>query len=105
MLRFAQTVDPSEIQFQPGTWLVRAAAIKELLAKRAANKPPTAPRPEPETPGPERPESTFPTRGDSGDGAPKPAPPASGPLPGVTIHVKGVPASKMRDVLKVAVLP
>jgi hypothetical protein len=92
VLRFAQTVDPSEIQFQPGTWLVRAATIKELLAKRAANEPPTAPRPEPETPGPERPDSTSSTRGESGDGTPKPAPPASGPLPGVTIHVKGVPA-------------
>ena len=29
--RFATTVDPSEIQFQPGTWLVRAAAIKQLI--------------------------------------------------------------------------
>jgi hypothetical protein len=27
-------LDPSEIQFQPGTWLVRASPIKELTAAR-----------------------------------------------------------------------
>ena len=32
VLRFGGFVDPSEIQFQPGTWLVRAAAIKELIS-------------------------------------------------------------------------
>ena len=51
VLRFGDFVDPSEIQFQPGTWLVRAAAIKELIATR---KPASAAssRPKPETPGP-----------------------------------------------------
>ena len=39
----AQTVDPTEIQFQPGTWLVRAATIKEMLAKRTPPQPPTPP--------------------------------------------------------------
>ena len=34
VLRFAEFVDPSEIQFQPGTWLIRAAVIKELIAAR-----------------------------------------------------------------------
>ncbi len=40
VLRFAQTIDPSEIQFHPGTWLVRAAAIKDLIAKRQSPTPP-----------------------------------------------------------------
>jgi len=34
VLRFAQPVDPSEVQFQPGTFIVRASAIKERLALR-----------------------------------------------------------------------
>ena len=41
VLRFGEFVDPSEIQFQPGTWLVRAAAIKELIATRKPPQPPT----------------------------------------------------------------
>jgi hypothetical protein len=34
VIRFSQSIDPTEIQFQPGTWLVRAATIKELIARR-----------------------------------------------------------------------
>jgi hypothetical protein len=34
VLRFAQPLDPSEVQFQPGAWLVRASAIKERIAQR-----------------------------------------------------------------------
>ena len=107
VLRFAQTVDPTEIQFQPGTWLVRAATIKEMLAKRTPPQPP--PRPEPEKPAGELSgTTTAPQEPDDGStrttGTTKP-PSASGPIPGVTIHIKDVPASKMRDVLKVAVLP
>ena len=30
VLRLAEAVDPSEVQFQPGTWFVRAAAMKAL---------------------------------------------------------------------------
>ena len=105
VLRFAQTVDPTEIQFQPGTWLVRAATIKEMLAKRTPPQPPTTPGPEPEKPTGEIP-GTTPQRPDD-TGTTETTKPAntSGPLPGVTIHIKDVPASKMRDVLKVAVLP
>ena len=47
VLRFAQTVDPTEIQFQPGTWLVRAATIKEMIAKRTPPQPPAPTGPEP----------------------------------------------------------
>ena len=34
VLKFGGFVDPSEIQFQPGTWLVRGAVIKGLIAIR-----------------------------------------------------------------------
>ena len=41
LLRFAESVDPTEVQFQPGTWLVRAGAIKALHEERtpAPSKP------------------------------------------------------------------
>jgi len=107
VLRFAQAVDPSEIQFQPGTWLVRAATIKEMLAKRTPPQPSAPPRPEPgkpqsETPGTAPQEPGGGSTGTAENTQPKPA---SGPIPGVRIHIRDVPASKMRDVLKVAVLP
>jgi hypothetical protein len=38
------------------------------------------------------------------DNPPKPTNPV-GPIPGVGIHLAGIPASKMRDVMRVAVLP
>ena len=45
--RFAAPVDPSEIQFQPGTWLVRASAIKQLIDDHSPAGPPPALDPEP----------------------------------------------------------
>ncbi|MEX1009664.1 MAG: DUF499 domain-containing protein [Acidimicrobiia bacterium] len=98
VLRFGKSIDPSEIQFQPGTFLVRAAAIKELIAQRGEEQPTTSPagvtqgRPSEETTGEA--------------GATDQPPPATGAtLPGVTVHVRGIPGSKARDVVKVAVLP
>jgi hypothetical protein len=109
VLRFNQSIDPTEIQFQPGTWLVRAATIRELIAKR---QPP--PKPEPPTPSgqgsPGGGANTQPDQGGSDAGPtekpepPKPANPV-GPIPGVAIHIAGVPASKMRDIIRVAVIP
>lgn len=109
VIRFRQNVDPSEIQFQPGTWLVRAATVRDLLAKQQPSPKPEAPTPtgqgtpdenssaaQPEADGNEenagRPDST------------KPKSPV-GPVPGVSIRLAGVPASKMRDVIRAAVLP
>lgn len=104
VLRFGGFLDPSEIQFQPRTWLVRTGVIKELIAAR---KPPPAPIagegaqpvqvPAPPTaePGPVGP-------GETADGKKHPAPSAT--LPSVTLHVRGIPASQVRDVIKVAVL-
>ena len=104
ILRFGDFVDPSEIQFQPGTWLVRAAAIKELTASR---KPSGLPVPgEVGAPGavagPENEERV--SAAGVADVKEHPTPP-SATLPEVTLHVRGVPGSKVRDVIKVAVLP
>jgi len=103
VLWFAQRVDPGEVQFQPGTFLVRASAIKELLAQRKAGEG------EPTDSGsgsvaqvdlgvvPEGEEAAATTEK-------KPSgPPAY--VSSVTLTVKGIPGSKARDVVKVAVLP
>jgi Protein of unknown function (DUF499) len=103
VLRFGEFVDPSEIQFQPGTWLIRAAVIKELIADR---RPPVLPERGDEEepvgfPGPAPIDETIPAgHADNGE---HPAPSAT--LPGVTLHIRGIPSSQVRDVIKVAVLP
>ena len=48
--RFATTIDSSEIQFQPGTWLVRAAAIKQLIDDHSPDRPPGGGSEEPTEP-------------------------------------------------------
>jgi hypothetical protein len=104
VLRFGEWVEPSEIQFQPGTWLVRAGPIKELIAVR---RPPEATEPEGTAPIPDPSPVTVPIdatvpAGPTGTGE-RPTPSAM--LPGVTLHLRGIPASQVRDVIKVAVLP
>lgn len=101
VLRFAEPIDPSEVQFQPGTWLVRASTIKELIAKRTrptALAPPT----QPPSSGQEQP---SPAPGPAPSPAPAPGPSPSPTLSRVTVRVSGIPAAKARDVVKVAVLP
>jgi uncharacterized protein len=104
VLRFGEFVESSEIQFQPGTWLVRAGPIKELIAARTP----------PEPAEPEGTESvSVPTLAAVPIDATVPATPVgtgerpvpSATLPGVTLHLRGIPASQVRDVIKVAVLP
>jgi putative transposase len=104
VLRFSEFVDPSEIQFQSGTWLVRAAVIKGLIAARKpAVEPPVSG--EPALPGP----ATVPVAvgGTSApsSGAGTTEPPAPTALPGVTLHIRGIPSSQVSEVIKVAVLP
>ncbi len=99
VLRFAQRIDPSEVQFQPGTWLVRAAAIKDLIAKRQ----PTTIEDEPSgvmATG----ARSAPVESET-EGARQLSQPAAGGLARVRIRITDVPASKARDVVKVAVLP
>jgi len=106
VLRFGGFVDPSEIQFQPGTWLVRAAAIKELITIRKPAEPPGPG--ETGEPGPGVavvPENEGPVPRRETAGITERRAPRSATLPGLTLHIRGVPGSKVRDVIKVAVLP
>jgi hypothetical protein len=105
VLRFGEFVDPSEIQFQPGTWLVRAAAIKELIAQRKPSEP-AVHGDDDSVPG----TATGGRDGEAslsgeGDGIEESSAGSVPVLPGVTLRVQGVPGSQLRDVIKVAVLP
>lgn len=100
VLRFGSEPDHSEIQFQPGTWLVRAAAIQQLIEARGG---------EPEGPGPatgetttddENNEATDPELDDTTSTGATSKDPTR-----VTIKATGVPADKMRNIVRVAVLP
>jgi hypothetical protein len=103
VVRFKTRVDRGEVQFQPGTWLVRAAAAAGLLDRQ---KPDTAVRPQP---GPEpRPQpgtEPQPQSGPTAVPAPQPAPSPRSAAKQVTVTVTGVPPDKAREVVKVAVLP
>ena len=101
VLRFAEFVDPSEIQFQPGTWLIRAAVIKELIAARRPPAPPERDDEGEPVPGPASGDETIP--GGPADAGEHATP--STALQGVTVHIRGIPSSQVRDVIKVAVLP
>lgn len=99
VLRHGTSVDPSEVQFQPGTWLVRAAAIVPLIEARRPASAPTSPTGE-------RSSADKPTTTDT-DSTSKTEPAtrsAAEPVV-VTISISGVPADKIRDVVKVAVMP
>ncbi|HUP70816.1 MAG TPA: DUF499 domain-containing protein [Acidimicrobiales bacterium] len=101
VLRFGARVDPGEIQFQPGTWLVRASTMKGLIEKRGTEPAPVVGG---ELPKPVSPGGAAVADGTGTEGSSSVSPPAA-TLPGVTIRIRGVPGSKARDVVKVAVLP
>jgi len=106
VLRHGTAVDPSEVQFQPGTWLVRAAAIALRIQARQPNITSAA-------------NGDGTTKGEPAPGAQDEPPSNSSPVstpepnsrPGstdpnsITISISGVPADKIRDVVKVAVMP
>lgn len=100
VLRFGEPVDPTEVQFQPGTWLVRAATIKALVERRA----PTATPGSSQSPGSQSTIVKPPAAGESSGPTPStPAVPADPTT--VTVRVSGVSADRIRDVIKVAVMP
>ena len=111
VLRFEEPVDPREVDFQPGTFLVRASAIRSLLAVR---RPVGETKPAATGTGPEAPTSVGAAAGslrDSGRTASTGGAGSQtrtgrpGEITALTLHVTGVSATQMRDVLKVAVLP
>jgi hypothetical protein len=102
VLRFSKPIDPSEIQFQPGTWLVRAATIKGLIAKRA---PDAVTAEDAATQGlriKDAPEGeTSPATESESETTTTPP----GTLRRVIVRVRAIPGDKARDVVKVAILP
>ena len=98
VLRFNARVDPGEIQFQPGTWLLRASTAKLLSEARKPRGEVGEGIVERTGPGVDvviEPEPGDEPRVDSGQSNPT----------HVTISVRDVGADKVRDVLKVAVFP
>jgi hypothetical protein len=94
VVRFREPVAPDEVQFQPGTFVVRAAAAQALVREVVANSQPGALPEDAHAPveppdDPRAPESAGRT-----------APPRS-----LTISLAHVPSAKARDVVRGAVLP
>jgi hypothetical protein len=104
VLRFGEALDPSEIQFQPGTWLVRAAIAKEMLERRGLGPSAAAGIAEAQRPH-AVPASTATAPADGTDDTAVRGAQIATTIAGVTIRVSAVPGSKVRDVVKVAVLP
>jgi uncharacterized protein len=100
VLRFGTAVDLDEIEFQPGTWLVRAKAIEQLIAARPAADDST-PTPGTHPPPGLTPEATA-AEPEVVESAPVRTPNTVGR---VRVVIRNVNADKARDVIKVAVLP
>lgn len=101
VVRYRQRVSPDEVQFQPGSFLVRAAAV--------TTRAETVPHPPPEPPDGGGRQGVGSSTTAAG-GAPRTAgPTASGrrspTVPSVTIRLADVPGEEARNVVKTAVLP
>ena len=97
VLRFAEDMDPAEIEFQPGTWLVRASSIKPLIdARQKSEKPETA-------------ETTTNTEADGqpdlGSHPEDQGSDTKDDPTRVTLTARGIPADKIREIVKVAIMP
>lgn len=92
IVRYQVQVVPGEIQFQPGTWLVRASVAKHLAEERGAVSPETPVGGEPPDIGPQQ------GAGQPSSDSPDTTPAASDPT-SVVLSIRGVPPDKVRDVL------
>ncbi len=115
VIRLGEDVIPGEIDFQPGTWLVRAPLALDALARRNASvnadaetelavAEPSAGHTDgsdtstPQGRASERNSAASPARGAAIGTKSAPGP------TGLRLRIAGVPADKVRDVVKVAVL-
>jgi uncharacterized protein DUF499 len=94
VVRFEEAVPPDEIQFQPGTYLVRAATARGLVKDTATGDRPVTPTPEGHPPVTDP--SDDRTTGSDGRAA---------PLRRLMLSLANVPSAKARDVVRGAVLP
>lgn len=97
VLRFKTEVDPAEIVFQPGTFLVRASAIATLFAQRGS--------PTDEVDEGLSQLETQPTTSDGESTTESQATTSATSHSHVRIGLAAVPGERARDVIKVAVLP
>lgn len=100
VLRIDTDVTPDEVQFQPGVYLVKAGLAREEILRRNG-VPPAPPAPTP-TAGADRETSGY------GTATPPSAPEAEKTRQGIAsvrLSIRNVPADKMRDVIKIAILP
>jgi uncharacterized protein len=98
VLRIDTDVLPDEVQFQPGVYLVKAGAAREELMRRNGGTTPAAPTP---TAGGDR-------EPDSKESSPASVTDSEKTKRGIAtvrLKIRNVPADKMRDVIKVAILP
>ena len=96
--RFNTDLDPSEIQFQLGTWLVRAAAITTLIRDHTPGDGPSSGSGTSTAEGTHTGHKSTHTTGDEETGP-------TGDPTSVVVTANHVPADRVRDVVKVAVLP
>jgi hypothetical protein len=94
VVRFGDIVPPDEIDFQPGTWLVRAAEAKTLLDIR---------RSETESAPEESASFTEVNRSPASQDSPGSQRLSAGPT-SMRLRITGIPADKLRDVVKIAAL-
>jgi hypothetical protein len=100
VLRYQSSIDPSEVQFQPGTWLVRAAVIAPRYAARSATSQSDEAD---DTKAPH--DEMVDDSNDATDARRSDARNASAEPESVSVSISAVPADKIRDVVKVAVMP
>ncbi|MEU2600578.1 DUF499 domain-containing protein [Streptomyces hirsutus] len=99
VVRIGEEISPDEIDFQPGTWLVRAARAQALRG-------PEAPPAHPSVTSSTRTGASVDSETKEPTASEEPAPrvPSAGPT-SLRLRIADVPADKVRDVVKVAVLP
>jgi hypothetical protein len=106
VLRYGTDMSRDEIEFQPGTWLVRAKIMEALVRGRPDAEPVMSPQP---STGSEAGTTEGAVAGSEGGTTlavgPTDASRAGAKPTKVRVTVRAVPADKARDVIKVAVLP
>lgn len=102
VLRFREPVDPGEVDLQPGTYLVRRSAMESLLALRAPDERTEPGTEQRKTASEEEVTRTSVTTSPDGERRPQREP---SHYAEVTLTITDVPGERMRDVLKVAIIP
>jgi uncharacterized protein len=104
VVRYGDRVDVAEVQFQPGTWLVRGKVAAAFKQRTAVGQPSPATTEDGDGGSPVAPSG-------GGGVTPNPAPTTPSPAPqarsvrSVTVRLEGVAPDRVRDVVRTAVNP